>query len=82
MSKAVPLCPSHGRNADRTARGTALSQEWYTGSSYKKSYCLISSNEYSAVGLGGKITERLRSRPLHPILAPVGQLASLRVQSP
>ena len=56
MSKVVPSSPSHRRNADSAASGTALSQEWYTGSSYKKSYSLISSNEYSAVGLGGKIT--------------------------
>ena len=56
MSKVVPSSPSHRRNADSTASGTALSQEWYTGSSYKKSYSLISSNEYSAVDLRGKIT--------------------------
>ena len=48
MSKAVPLCPSQGCNADRTVGATPPSQRCNTGSSNKKSYSLISSNKHLA----------------------------------
>jgi len=46
MSKVAPSPPSHRCNTDRTTSETPLSQQRNTGSSYKKSYSLISPSKY------------------------------------
>jgi hypothetical protein len=56
MSKITPFSLSRQCNSDCTASGTALSHPCNTGSSYKKSYSLISSYRCPTGGPLGEIT--------------------------
>src|SRR5215204_2077379 len=55
MSKVAPSPPSHRCNTDRTTSETPLSQQRNTGSSYKKSYPIIS--PYRSLSVSGASKE-------------------------
>ena len=60
MSKVAPSPPSHRCNTDRTTSATPLSQQRNTGSSYKKSYPIISPyRSLSESGASGEITSEV-----------------------